>query len=148
MYHKEAFENLILIFDEKQAKKLQLPTLMRLINKLIEHNIEDESITQNLSDLSSQLNDIHNGHTEVKRPYKKAAQKLISDAMKTHGLTAKGTYIGLYMAIGIAIGTGIGTAFSMANPSFIAIGSGAGIAFGVALGSSKEQKIDANGLLY
>ena len=151
MYKKNKFEILLPKFSEKYAKRLLLPTILRLNNKLEEKGIEDNEIVRMLSELLTYLTAIFEGDTSQKKAYKKSVNSFTAYVQKTYGFVAKGSYIGMYVGIGIAIGVaiGVGIGSAIGSPGAgIAIGVGIGAAIGSAIGTSKENKLKKEGKLY
>lgn len=144
MYSKNEFENYINQFEEKMAKKLQLPVIIRLINKLNENNIEDDKIRETLSELQSLLNVIDNEDRNQKKQYRKSYRMLIDYADKTFEYKQKGTITNMYIGVGVALGTGM----IAWNPALIGAGIAIGIAIGVAIGTTLEKKAEKEGKIY
>lgn len=148
MYEIDELESLSAEVSPKEARKLQIPIILRLLTKLEEKEIEDEQITKMIGELFKYLNVIVKGDDIPKRAYKKAVRFFIEYVRKTYDFVAKGTYTGMWIAIGVALGPGFGAAFTSINPSFIGAGAGIGIAIGVAIGSFYESKAEKEGKLY
>lgn len=144
MYNKNEFEKFSNQIEEKMAKRLQLPVIIRLINKLNENNIEDDKIRETLSELQSLLNVIDNEDRNQKKQYRKSYRILIDYADKTFGYKPKGTLTNMYIGAGLAIGISM---FAW-KPELIGVGVALGIAFGVAIGTTLEKKAEKEGKIY
>ncbi len=110
MYNKEEFKNTIAVFEEKKAKKLNLPVLLRLVGKLDEEGLKDEEILSAFSEMQVCLKDIHKGDNFQTKIFKNTQRQLMSQVSKKYNLVAKVTYMGMCIGIGLAIGAAIGAA--------------------------------------
>ena len=144
MYSNSEFKKLVSQFGEKDAKRLNIPIIIRLINKLNENSIEDVQIKQMLSELTSLLYAIHNGDTTLKKQYRKIYALLTNYTIKTYKLRQKGAYLSMYIGVGLTLGIAI---FAW-DPTLIGVGIAIGIAIGVTIGSSLEGKATKDGKTY
>ncbi len=149
MYYKEEFQNLSQQFDKKQAEKLQLDYLVRMIDKLEEKGIDDEIILQRFEELKSQLEKVKAEFKGNKSIFIRDMKALMEYVRKNHALVAKGHYSMTYMMYGMSIGVALGVALmSMGNTAFLAVGIGAGLAIGYGAGEQKEKQVNLAGNLY
>lgn len=149
MYYKNELDDIISKFDTKEAEKLQLSLVTRLIDKLMEKGIEDESAEQLFADTKDSLQAFNDGDKSQKKIYQKTHNTLTEYIRKEHGLVAKGYYPATFMSIGMAIGVGIGVALmSSMGSAFLAVGIGMGLAVGVGIGAQKEKKALDEGHIY
>lgn len=132
---------------EKEAKRLSIPILIRLLTKLREKEIEDEHMRTLIEGMLNFLAHEAEGRRYEINAYKKEMKLLLNYAKKTYGMIAKDTYIGMGIAMGVAFGAGLGSAYASINPGFMGMG-GAGIAIGLAIGVSLEEKANKEGKLY
>lgn len=144
MYNKNGFEALITKLDSKQAKRLNIPLIVRLITNLEDNSIVDEKIKQMLSDLYRMLSEIVNGDFMQKKSYNKSFRALTAFVRTTYKIVQKGTYVSTYLSVGIALGT----AMFAWNAALVGSGIAIGLALGVAIGSSLENKAKKEGKLY
>ena len=149
MYYKEEFQNLIQQFDKKQSEKLQLPFLMRIIEKLEEKSIEDANIQLRFEEMKTQLEKTKEEFKGNRSIFVRDMKALMEYLRKNHDLVAKGHYSMTYMMYGMAIGVTMGVALmGTGNTSFLAIGIGAGLAIGYGSGEQKEKQVKQAGNLY
>ena len=149
MYYRDEIEILLKDAEPKTTKKLQLPLILRLIKKLEEKKISDDTLELMFKHLAGIAKNLVRGQTKGFNEYKKKNYEITVYVQREYELTAKGYYVSLYMAIGLAIGAGIGVALSSAiNPAFVALGVGPGLAAGLALGTMKDKKTEEEGKLY
>jgi len=145
---KENIISLMKEFNEIESKKLQIQQLLNLINKLEEHNINDEKLFVKFEELISNLRSIKNGDNGLKRGYKKSYYKLKQTIQKQYGIVEKGTYIKMGLAIGMTFGISIGAAFTLSRSMSVSFGMIAGIIIGITIGSLKEKNIENEDKLY
>lgn len=149
MYKKDEIAELISRFNEKQRKQFRVEEMPRIIDKLIERNIDDEWIVKTIEQLFEYLRRLENGELTLKKEYQKLFADLKKQIQKKYDLVPKGYYAGMYMSLGLSFGTALGVAFmNTVNTSFLPIGIGAGLSIGVAIGSSKDKDAEAKGLVY
>ncbi len=149
MYCKQEILSQIELFDEKQAQRLQLSSIIRAIGKLEEKEIHDSELEKKFLILKELLEKTKDDYKGNKNAVSKAHNELTEYLRKEHGLIAKGYYSSTYMAIGLAIGTAVGVALmNTVNTAFFAIGIGSGLAIGLGLGASMEKKAEEQGVLY
>ncbi len=148
MYYKEEFENLVQQFEEKKKEKLELPKLLRLIEKLEEKQLENENIAAKFLSLKEVLEKAKENYKINKSIFARDFRALSEYIRKEYGLVSKGFYTAVYMSLGMAIGTGIGVAFMSTNTVFFVIGIGAGLAIGSGVGAQKDKQAKEKGIVY
>jgi hypothetical protein len=132
--------------DLKKQKQLNPKLLLRLNEKILQHDNEDIEIL--LKETVDFLKSASDGDKTSVTNYKKHFSKLTKIVRKTYGYVAKGTIVGEYMAMGIALGVAFGAAFIAINPALMVIGLPIGIALGLSLGQNKEKEAEKDDLLY
>ena len=149
MYLLSEFEKLNTGIDYKVSKKMQLDFVLRLIKKLMERNIADDSLARSLEDLLRMAVDYSEGREPSIRYYRKQKSSITNYVLKNHGLVYKGYYTALYMSFGIIFGSAFGTILmSTGNTALYATGVGPGLAIGIAIGAAKEKQADKEGKIY
>jgi|LGOV01.1.fsa_nt_gb hypothetical protein len=146
-FFKEQIHSFISRLDEKQVKKMELNTLINLIDKF--NNIDDVEVEGSFNILNKLIVNIINEENPSYKEYKSNFNTLKKLVRKNYGFVKKGTLneesIGVGVAIGVAIGAGLSSA---SNPAFMGVGIPIGIAIGAGIGSKREKEAEEKGLLY
>ena len=149
MYFKDETAAVISQLGEKQAKQLRAFEISRIIDKLIEKEIEDEEIDLLILHIKDLLIKLQNGERKLKKTYLTAQNNLKEQVRKKYKLAPKDYYSSLYLSFGLSIGTALGVVLMTAvNSAFLAVGIGCGLSIGVAIGQTKEKEARSKGLLY
>lgn len=136
------FQSLI----KKEKEVYQVERLMRLINKMSDHEdaFFDETIAYFETYLTS--HDIH--QKETKRAYRKSYIGLMTYILTTYGYRPKGAAKSMYLGLFIGAGFAIGFFLIMVHVIFIVVGTLVGVFLGKILGNRAERKLEIKGLTY
>ncbi len=149
MYNRDKIEGLLIDTEPKIIKELQFPLILRLIKKLEEKQIEDDTLELMFRHLTGLAQNLARGQRKGLSEYKKKNYEITVYVHKEYELAAKGYYVNLYTALGLALGSGIGVALiSAINPAVSALGIGSGLAIGLAIGTMQDKKEAGKGNLY
>lgn len=134
----ERILNVLLVIDEKQAKKYKVSMLFRIVQRLDHFSMTNgcsdcESLKENINDLLLFLetqNDMDH------KQYKETFKLIINHLVKKHGLVEDGTYLSLGMTYGLILGAVLSSIYYMA----IAFGMLFGLIFGSALDNKMKKQ--------
>ncbi len=146
-FFKEQVHSYISGLDEKQVKKMELNSLLNLIDMF--NDISDVEVEGSFSKLSKLIINIINEETPSYKEYKRDFNVLKKLVRKTYGFIKKGTLKEESIGAGVAIGVALGVAIpSGGNVAFMSIGIPIGIAIGAGIGRKREKEAEEKGLLY
>lgn len=147
MYNKEQFINMQQKYGSGKNNTV-FSSVISLINKLEEKEIQDEELNDLLDGLYYAYERITTGDKTARKQASKAYSKIVSYAKEKYNLAQKGTIQGMYLAIFIGAGVAFGAAFSTINSGLIGAGIAIGVSIGIAVGTSMENKAKQEGRLY
>lgn len=132
-------------FDDKQLRKLKIPSFINLMNKL-EDNCNDE-IKRMIVNTIEELRVISKNILHDKSIYLKMLKTIKKQVRKEYGYIEKGTLKNEYLAMGIGFGL-LFSALSIFDKTLIGIGLPLGFIIGSFAGTKKELAAQKEGKLY
>ena len=145
-YYKEKIHSLLSRLNEKQIKKMELNTLLNLIEKF--RDINDIEIESSFKKLVTLIAEISNEEKPSYREYKSDFSILRKLARKNYGYIKKGALSEESIGFGLAIGVAIGAGMTTINSGMMGVGIAIGIAIGAGIGSKREKEALEKGILY
>lgn len=135
----ERIKNVLLVMDEKVAKKYKINLLSRIVKRVHHFSIvnncsECESLKENINDLILFL---ENQKEMDHKQYKETFKLIIKHLVKKHGLVEDGTYLSLGMAYGLIFGAALSSFFQMA----IALGMGLMVGLSLDNKMKKQERV-------
>lgn len=148
MYNKNEFEGIM----QRVAKgkyKTMITSVVSLIAKLEEKNIEDDALREEFDILLDNMQRYFDGDTSSRRSIGRVYTKITEHAKTKYNLEQRGNIQGTYIAIFAGAGVALGTAFmSTLGSTYIGVGIAIGAGLGAAVGASLERKAEEEGRLY
>jgi hypothetical protein len=133
-------------FDEKQIKKLNVESLMRLNDKI--KDLESDDVEKSLVEIKRILRNISDKEPKQNRLYNREFELLKKKVIDEFGYHEKGSIMAKYTGLGLVFGVAIGAGLSTASAAFSGAGIAIGLAIGAGIGSKKEKEEVAAGNIY
>ncbi len=149
MKNKLEIIELISQFDPKIAKRMNLETIIKMMEKLEEHSINDLKIDLMTQEIKNILIESLKVKKFQKKEFRMVRHNLTGYVRKEYGLVPAEYYLYLYFPFGLVLGAGIGVPLMIAvNVVFLAVFIGAGVTISIAIGSSLDNEAKKEGRVY